>query len=228
MKTSETDQATAEVALEAMRSARWLVRNRTDSFIGQKISQLKEKCPAEVQAELDGVTNHLISIHPGTYGLCSLGTEGVILVRVFSEHADQLQGVAETIVRQLRSAFLRQGVSVEFDSDVEIRNTQNEHVVRAGTIVPHRSGSFRRYLAVDKPRDRLLLYVLLGLSIMAIAAGAAFALRGFGHETFPYWIASSVDRVATALLTGTLTTFLILYFGFREWLQEGDTIAWHG
>jgi hypothetical protein len=205
----------------------WCPDHPGDSeYIRGKMAGVLARLPDPVRAEIASMDPVLITTFPHIWGLASFDRRNVLVLCLLGDDLEVVQQQCTQIAVNLPRTFARMldGELCEFDPHVEIHRFDGNILVSRGVISATSHVRFRRYLWAVRRRERVTLVVLT--AVFAISTGLAMALYlGLPGESWAY-IRGYLDRLASAVLTAALITFVSLVFEYRDWKGSAAVIEW--
>ena len=206
----------------------WRPDHADDSdYLRQKRAAVLARLPEHLRAEIAARDPVLITTFPNVWGLASFDRRQSLTLCLFGDDLEVVKQQSTQIAVNFPRAFARtlDGRQCDFDPHVEIRRFDGDGLVTRGVISSTSHVSFRRYLWSVRRRERVILVVLT--AVLAISTAAALALYlNFTSENWAY-ARGYLDRLASAVLTAALITFVNLIFEYRDWKGSAAVIEWN-
>ena len=223
-RTGALDRAEVEGVLAAMG---WCPDHPSDSeYLRAKLAAVLARLPDSVRADVAGLDPVLITTFPNVWGLASFDRRHVLMLCLFGDDLEVVKQQCTQIAVTFPRTFARllAGRQCDFDPHVEIRRFDGNSLITRGVISSTGHVRFRRYVWAVRRRERVILLALT--AVFALSTGVALVLfLRFPGEDWAY-VRGYLDRLASAVLTAALITFVNLVFEYRDWKGSAAVVEW--
>ena len=223
-RTGDLGRAQVEAVLAGMG---WCPDHADDSeYVRGKMAGVLARLPEAVRAEIAAQDPVLITTFPHVWGLASFDRRHVLVLCLLGDDLEVVKQQCTQIAVHLPRAFARlpAGSPCAFDPHVEIRRYDGNVLVTRGVISETGHVRFRRYLWSVRRRERVTLAVLTAVFAISTSLALVLYLRYPGADWA--YARGYLDRLASAVLTAALITFVGLIFEYRDWKGSAAVIEW--
>jgi len=225
VRTGALDRAQVESVLAEMG---WCPSHARDSeYVRGKMAGVLARLPDRVRTEIASMDPVLITTFPHIWGLASFDRRQVLVLCLLGDDLEVVKQQCTQIAVTFPRTFARMlaGRPCEFDPHVEIHRFDGNILVARGVISSTSHVRFRRYLWSVRRRERVTLVVLSALFALSTGFALWFFLD-FPGENWAY-ARGYLDRLASAVFTAALITFVNLVFEYRDWKGSAAVIEWN-